>query len=107
MTTDVPSPKITAELGSQLQQDRDRPLDVVVELSPDSTEASSAPEMRKAFEKDVAPVSELISRCGGEVTDTAWLNRTLRAKVPAASVPRIEDLGVVAALDVPHRITRE
>jgi hypothetical protein len=99
--------KITDALESQLQQEQDKLLDVIVELASDPAEPSTAPEMRAAFEKDVEPVSAAISRYGGEVVDSAWLNRTLRAKVPAVKVSELTDLREVAALDVPHRIERE
>lgn len=99
--------KITDELGSQLQQNEDKVLDVIVELAPDPAEPATAPEMREAFEKAVEPVSAAISRYGGEVVNSAWLNRTLHAKVPATKVPELTDLQEVAALDVPHRIVPE
>jgi hypothetical protein len=98
--------KITSALDSQLRQVRDELLDVVVELSPDTTEAATAPELRDSFEKAVAPVSEAISRSGGEVVDSAWLNRTLRVKIPAAEVPELSDMREIAALDVPHQVSR-
>ncbi len=99
--------KITDALGSRLERQEGELLDVIVELTPDPAEPATAPEMQEAFEKDVEPVSAAISRCGGEVVNSAWLNRTLHAKVPAIKVSELTGLREVAALDVPHRIERE
>lgn len=86
---------------------QDEMLDVIVELTPEPVKPSTPPEMREAFERDVEPVSAAISRYGGQVVGSAWLNRTLRAKLPAVKVPELSDLHEIAALDVPHRIERE
>jgi hypothetical protein len=99
--------KITNELESRLRQRKGDVLDVIVELVPDSAAPSSPPEMRAAFERELAPVSDEISRCGGSVVGSAWLNRTLHAKVPAAKVAKLRDLREVAVLDVPHALEPE
>lgn len=100
--------KITSALGSKLgEEDDDRVLDVIVELTPDPAEASTAPALREAFEKAVQPVSEAISGYGGEVVDAAWINRTVHAKLPATKVAELTGLPEVAALDVPHRLEPE
>src|SRR5215217_716889 len=100
--------KITPALGSRMQEERgDAPLDVIVELTPDPVEPESVPELREAFEKAVEPVNSAIARCGGEVTDAAWLNRTVRAKLSAAGVHELTELHGVARVDVPHRIARD
>jgi hypothetical protein len=106
MSTEEQNRKITPALGSRMRQDDADPLlDVIVELAPDAADGSM-PEAREAFEKAVEPVSSTIRQYGGEVTGGAWLNRTLRAKLPAASVHALTGLHEVAALDVPHRVTR-
>jgi hypothetical protein len=98
--------KITEDLRSRLQQP-DAVLDVIVELAPEATKVRTVPERREAFEKAVEPVHDAIVRCGGEVVGSAWLNRTVRAKVPAVKVSALGDLHEVATLDIPHRIHRE
>lgn len=99
------SPKITPALDERIRAEADdRLLDVVVELAGDAPEGGM-PELRQAFRDAAAPVEERIARAGGEVLDGAWLNRTLRAKVPAARLRELGDLDQVAALDVPHRVT--
>jgi hypothetical protein len=102
------SAKISPALESRLGAEDDDLLDVVVELERAAPEGSpSVPKLREAFERDAAPVSGAISSLGGEVTDQAWLNRTLRAKVPASAVSALADHDAVALLDVPHRLTPE
>ncbi|HWG09250.1 MAG TPA: hypothetical protein VN672_09605 [Solirubrobacteraceae bacterium] len=106
MSSEEQSRKITPALGSRMREDDADPLlDVIVELASDPADRS-IPEAREAFEKAVEPVSSTIRRYGGEVTGGAWLNRTLRAKLPATSVHALTGLHEVAAIDVPHHVTR-
>jgi hypothetical protein len=90
-----------------MERSEDPVLDVIVELTPDPIEANSAPEMQKQFEKAVQPVSAAIDRYGGEVVDSAWLNRTVHARVPAPRLEELSRLQEVATVDVPHQITRD
>jgi hypothetical protein len=99
--------KITGALQSKLEQSEEPLLDVVVELIPDPVEADTAPEMQKQFEEAAQPVSAAIAGLGGEVMGSVWLNRTVRAKLPAVKVPELSRLQEVAAVDVPHQIHRD
>jgi hypothetical protein len=100
--------KITEALETQLDSAPDNVLDVIVELAPDpGGEPTTAPEMKESFQKAAQPVNEAISRYGGEVVDSVWLNRTLHARVPAAKVTALTGLDEVAALDAPRPLTPE
>jgi hypothetical protein len=98
--------KITQALKSQLHRE-EALLDVVVELEPDPQGPATAPEMRSAFAESVRPVSAAIDSYGGEILDEVWLNRTLRARMPAAKVAELGDLEEVAVLDVPGQVERD
>jgi hypothetical protein len=78
---------------------------VIVELEPPSPERVSADELKVAFRQVADPVAEAIAGLGGEVKGEAWINSTLRARVPAASLGDLSELEPVAALDVPHQLT--
>jgi hypothetical protein len=79
-------------------------VDVVVELGEDPQAAKTAPALRESFESAAAPVSDTIAALGGSVTDKAWINRTLRAQVPAARLPELSQHEYVNALDAPRAI---
>jgi hypothetical protein len=105
--------KLTPELTTRLAQaDADDVLDVVVELDPQTEPAAATPQSRReqialrkeTFIHDVAPVEEAIHEAGGEVVDRAWINQTVRARVPAQGVEQLSELDKVAALDVPRRL---
>lgn len=98
--------KITPELESRARsEDGEALLDVIVELEPPAPERVSAAELKVAFRQAADPVAEAIAGLGGEVEGEAWINSTLRARVPVASLGDLSDLEAVAALDVPHQLT--
>jgi hypothetical protein len=105
MASGDPQHKITPALGSRLRSDGRELLDIIVELEPDTDDVSTAPKLQESFERAAEPVTSTISDLGGEVIGKAWLNRTLRAKVPAGRLRELTGLDEIAALDVPHRIT--
>ena len=78
-------------------------IDVVVELEP-ATGAADAGALRAAFDRSAAPVLEAIGEAGGEVLGQAWINQTVRARVPAERLEDVAGLAPVMAVDVPHRI---
>ena len=105
--------KLNPELATRLAQaDAHDVLDVVVELDPQSEPPAAAPQSRseqialrkETFGHDVVPVEEAIHEAGGEVLDRAWINQTVRARVPAQGVEQLSELEKVAALDVPRRL---
>lgn len=99
--------KITPELRARADSDAGDLVDVVVELYGANGGATSVPQMKSAFSHAAVPVSEAIAGLGGEVTAEAWINQTLRARVPAHGLAQLADLEHVSALDVPHRIEPE
>ena len=90
--------KLASEAGA------DRLVDVVVELSDDPAAAKTVPARRESFETAAVPVTAAIAQLGGSVTDQAWINRTLRAKVPAARLPELDEHEAVTALDAPRAL---
>jgi hypothetical protein len=104
--------KLTPSLAARLDQASPAEvLDIIVELRPpDEQAATSQPRSRAekisaakdAFSHAVSPVEEAIHDMGGEVTGLAWINQTVRARVPAEGVGQLTDLDRVASLDTPH-----
>ena len=50
------------------------------------------------------PVEKQILSAGGEITGAAWINRTLRARVPARSIRKLCKESTVTAVDVPRAV---
>jgi hypothetical protein len=111
MTRDKLSTGLASKLENVLATDM---IDVVVELEQPAFVASSARAggnaisvKRDSFSDTVAPVEHAIHEIGGEVLGRAWINSTVRARVPARSVRRLASLKSVERLDVPHKIEAE
>jgi hypothetical protein len=91
-------------------------LDVIIELHPHAelaaaTDALSRSEkvaaLKDAYARNAAPVEAAVLRAGGEVTGHAWINQTVRARVPADRVRELSEHERVAVLDAPHPIEAE
>lgn len=106
-----------AELAGSLSSEIEM-IDVVVELDHGSVDTLKKLEQHKSrieqiafrkesFARTSSPVEDAISEVGGEVIDKAWINYTLRAKLPARGLQRISELDEVDALDSPQELLAE
>jgi hypothetical protein len=98
-----PDSKITPELRARAG-DAEEPIDVIVELENRGGEETGVEGLKAAFSASAAPVAERIANLGGEVTGEAWINQTVRARVPAKHVDQIADLDEVSVVDVPRAL---
>jgi hypothetical protein len=99
---------ITPDLAAEVEAaESSKVLDVVVELNGDLEEAADIAAAKAAFERAATPVSEVIAGSGGEVLEGAWINHTLRARVPAGAVLEIAGADGVSVVDVPHALQAE
>lgn len=108
--------KLTEQLSEVLQsKDASDLIDVIVELYPSAEDEAAAPQTRSeriaqsksAFNRKIIPLEETIKSIGGEITGQAWINETLRARVPADKVSLLSDHEEVAKLDIPHPLVRD
>lgn len=96
---------ITPDLAAQLDTAESTDLlDVIVALDGGRDEATDMAAAKEAFDRAAEPVTEIVAELGGEVVDGAWINQTLRARVPARGVADVAGFDGVAAVDVPHAI---
>lgn len=103
--------KVTSDLESRVQGSDDAQLlDVVVELRETAplqdvgSREARMQALKKAFERLSANVERVVTAEGGEVVDRAWINRTVRAKIPAKAIPRLAQHDEISVIDVPHAI---
>lgn len=109
--------KLEADLSERLKgTDGADLVEVVVRLGSSAAEAAE-PESRsrqemiaakkEAFSRSMAPVEDAVRRAGGEITGHAWINRTIRARVPAGRVEELAEQETVEALSVPRLLEPE
>jgi hypothetical protein len=107
------SEKLNEKLDATVKSDL---LDVIIELYPHTESAAAAhiqsrnekiAAMKEAFTRNAGPVEEAVRNIGGEVTGHAWINQTVRARVPADRVRELCEHERVAVLDAPHPIEAE
>lgn len=111
------STKISKQLSDRLEKtEAADSLEVIIELrrraeSAAATQPLSRNEkiaaLKDAFTRSCAPVEEAVRRVGGEVTGQAWINQTMRARVPADRVRELSEHEQIEVLDAPHPIERE
>lgn len=103
-----------AELAGSLTSDLDM-IDVVVELDhkpigrlkqveQNQSRKELIASRKESFARTSTPVEEIINKVGGEVIEKAWINYTLRAKLPVKGLQRISELDVVDTLDSPNEL---
>jgi len=52
-------------------------------------------------------VEQAVGEAGGEVTGTAWINQTMRVRVPRNSLATLSELEIVTSLDLPNKLELE
>jgi hypothetical protein len=100
--------KLSTGLAFRLQSaDGGDLVDVIVELeAPPSKPSNVAASMAK-FKESSAPVTGSIEQMGGQVLGFAWINSTVRARVPARAVCKLAAMRNVERIDVPHALKAE
>lgn len=108
--------KLTDKLAEKLEEtDASDLLEIILELGSQAESAQPPTEekrsrgekiasLKEAFSRDAAPIEEAVRKAGGEVTGRAWINKTMRARVPAQSVKELSEHEKIAALDTPSPI---
>jgi len=108
--------KVTEQLLEALEKsDAAELVDVVIELRPENEPKAQQPQSRaekiatlkENFMRDLAPIEEAVRNAGGELTGQAWINRTVRARVPTDCVKQLSEQEQVAKVDVPHAIKQD
>jgi hypothetical protein len=106
--------KVSFSLADRLVNGPGGDIELVVELQPippSQFDAASHEDyiamLRDAFEREAAPVEAAILSAGGEVLGGAWLNQTLRARMPAGKVRDLAGISEIALLDLPRGLRME
>ena len=103
------SPRLAERIDSV---DESSPVEVIVELQPLDLPRTGSRQERMAaakrrFELEVQSVVDKITEAGGQVLETAWLNQTVRSRIPAGGVPSLAEDDTVSGIDLPSRLAPE
>jgi hypothetical protein len=110
------NPKLSEQLRAQLTQpDASDILEVIIELhdasEPPAQQTQSRQEkiaaLKESFAREIAPLEDMVRSLGGEVTGHAWINRSVRARLPLEKVKQLSASEQIAKIDLPHRLTLE
>lgn len=108
--------KVSEQLSKELDQsDSSKMLDVIIELHPEDAPTAPQPQSRaekiaalkEKFVRDAAPIQQVVQNAGGELKGEAWINRTIRARVPIETIKHLSEQEQVAKVDVPHTLELE
>lgn len=86
----------------------DERIDVLLELDPPplSAEPGDWEGRRAAFARFAEPVEQAVRDAGGEVAGIAWINATMRVRIPTQAVQPLAQHPRVLRLDVPTQLYR-
>lgn len=110
-----PAAKITPRLSAALASgaaESGATVDVVVELEPlavppGTNRQARIDTMKERFQGDLDAITRQIDDAGGEVTGGAWINRTVRGRVPMDKVRSIASDDTVVRIDLPSSLEAE
>jgi hypothetical protein len=84
-------------------------IEVVVELQRLGVPAEGKRQermaaMQESFQRASESVTRQITQAGGQVLGHAWINRTVRGRIPADQLPVLASDDVVVRIDVPSSL---
>jgi hypothetical protein len=93
-------------------------LEIIVELDPsrgqeiisgsgEMSRQDRIAKLQEDFADQAAAVTSKIVEAGGEILGEAWINKTLKVRVPVESIGGISDDDEVTAVDLPEKIEAE
>jgi hypothetical protein len=92
----------------------DGTVEVVLELAqaqPESAVQESRAEriarQRATFEAMAGPVKAVVRESGGSVEGEAWINCTIKARVPSHAIEKLKEVDGIVTIDLPRRLERE
>jgi hypothetical protein len=107
-------PKLSSDLRQQLAATpRGHTVDIVVEVgrtagapseetSGDRTQRIAA--LKRDFSAVAEPIERAIARFGGTVLDRAWINQSLKVRLPREAVEALGERDDVARVDMPRSL---
>ncbi len=90
-------------------------IEVVIELSSNAqhpelkklSRTEKIASLKKAFNIELEPIVNEISNHGGNIIDSAWINKTVNAKVSFKCIEDLSQLKEVTAIDLPNQLLKD
>lgn len=110
--------KLTDKLAEHIEKTADDMLEIIVELDPargdeivsqsgEMSRQDRITKLREDFADQAAAVASAIEKAGGEILDQAWINKTLKVRVPVKNIGDITGEKEVTAVDLPETVQLE
>lgn len=102
--------KVSRELAASVAgRSDDEEIDVIVEVQGNGAPAAGSraeriTAMKLAFSQSAEDLRRTVADLGGRVVDEAWINQTLRTRVPKRALAGLEADDRVALLDAPRTL---
>ncbi len=105
-------PKLSSDLRQQLAATpKGHSVEVVVEVgkkdgaeAPAGDRAQKIAAMKQSFSVSAEPIERAIESYGGEVIDRAWINQSLKVRLPRERVEALSEREDVERVDTPRAI---
>jgi hypothetical protein len=107
---------MAAELHPRLQAALENPAAddgfvVIIELPPVLVEPRGSRSERidralSAFLAIAGPVKAAVESLGGDVIDEAWINSTLKCRIPATALKALAERDDIKKIDLPRSLSR-
>ena len=105
-------PKLTSNLRQQLAATpKGHSVEVVVEVGkkaasepPPGDRAQKIAAMKQSFSVSSEPIERAIESSGGKVIDRAWINQSLKVRLPREAVEALSEREDVERVDTPRTI---
>jgi len=90
----------------------DDTVDLVLELQQGTVaavgdRAERIARQKVSFQAMADGVKAIVLQSGGTVEGEAWINCTIKARVPARAIQRLQEADGVVTIDLPHQLHRE
>jgi hypothetical protein len=110
--------KLTDKLVQHIEKTGEDMLEIIVELDPsrgdeivsqsgDMSRQDRITKLREDFAEQSAAVASAIEKAGGEILDQAWINKTLKVRVPVKNIESITGEKEVTSVDLPETVQLE
>ena len=107
--------KLSRGLAEYLKSSLDSNIEVVIELNPTLFQSNQSflsrqqkiEQTRQSFEQALKPLEAMIQDRGGNILGAAWINQTVKARIPANCITQVAGLSTVSTIDLPRRVKRD
>ncbi len=102
------------EKTQQLESTLPVAIEVVVELksSPVNRSGTFSKQekikmIKRSFTEDLDSINHVMQDKGVKIIDTAWINKTIKMKVPLASLDELSNINSVENIDLPQQLKKD